>query len=152
MNEVNLVGCTDAQINYYSNLQLDRKISTTYLKFLPHINHTAALKIMKNYDILVLPMPINTSYNGMPLKLLEYLSSGRITIIAENDLLKPIFGSQFKPYWYLSGDENSLYKMIKLAIQDENLQNNIQQGIEFARQFTWEARTDNILKSLNTEL
>lgn len=150
-NEVNLVGCTYEQIKYYSNLQLDLNISTTYLKFLPHVNHTAALKIMKNFDILVLPMPFDKSYNGMPLKLLEYLSSGRITIMAESSLLKSIFGSGYKPYWYLSGDGNDLYEKIITAIQDKNLQDNIQQGLEFARQFSWEVRTSNILKSINVE-
>jgi glycosyltransferase involved in cell wall biosynthesis len=115
------------------------------ISFIPHMSHTSAVKSMKDFDILVLPLPFDSNYQGMPLKLLEYLSSGRIVIVAESEYIREIFNDGFYPYFYEQGNINSLHCSINAYMNEKDLERHILDGVNFASKFTWESRTKSVL-------
>jgi glycosyltransferase involved in cell wall biosynthesis len=143
--EITLIGCTDSEKNSYELHRKKLGIDVAYLKFVTHINHSEALIMMKKFDILVLPLPKDSKYIGMPLKLLEYLAAGRITLVANSVITTSVFQGEFNPYYYLPGNALSLFDSLHFAISDSALKNNIESGVKFASQFTWELRSNKML-------
>jgi glycosyltransferase involved in cell wall biosynthesis len=143
--EIVLIGCTLTEKKLFDQFKKDSALSEEYLKCETHLSHTEALRAMKTFDVLVLPVPQDRSYVGMPLKLLEYLAAGRITIIAESKVTTSIFQDGFKPYYYIPGNPLNLFNAIDFAISDLNLKRNISLGVNFASQFTWRSRTEKML-------
>ena len=76
---------------------------------------------MRDFDVLVLPAYNSKEYIGMPIKLLEYLASARIVLIADIPLYRSVFNTDFSPFYYLPADPNSLNKNIFSALRSENL-------------------------------
>lgn len=143
--QVSLIGATPDEQFKFNKLQDQLNVNVEYLKIQPHIDHTTALQLMGSFDVLVLPMPKGGSYVGMPIKLLEYLASGRIVMVASCDLFHTLFDREFLPYFYTPGNSKSLYDQISFAVKDTNLHFKIKSGVNFASEFTWENRTTQIL-------
>ena len=146
-NEITLVGATKNEIKFYNSFRDKLGISSQYLKIKSQVSHSVALELMRSFDALILPKYSSQSYVGMPLKLLEYLASGRITIIADIDLYTKIFDSHFKPFLYTPGDVLSLNKSLGSAFEDKKLSKKLIDGVEFASNFTWRKRTTKILSA-----
>ena len=147
-NEVAIVGATAYEMKICLSMQKDFNIGEKFLKFQGHLSHSDALRIMKQFDILVLPVPIDTKYIGMPLKLLEYLSAGRITVIQESKLISGFLEGKFQANFYSRNSPGSLHVAIISAIDNSRLREQILDGIDFASSFTWERRTKRILSNL----
>ena len=147
-NEVAIVGATAYEMKICLSMQKDFNIGEKFLKFQGHVSHSDALRIMKQFDILVLPVPIDTKYIGMPLKLLEYLSAGRITVMQESKLLSGFLKGKYQPNFYSRNSPDSLHVAIISAIDNSRLREQILDGIDFASSFTWERRTKRILSNL----
>jgi len=147
IKEVSLVGATDQDL-----FTLDfSKGKIQKLKIIGHVSHSTALKLMKDFDVLILPEPLSKDYKGMPIKLLEYLSVGRIVIIANCHLFQSLFDNDFKPLFYESHDITSLFKVIQNMVAYEDLESHILAGVRFAAKFSWEQRTERILSNLNLD-
>jgi glycosyltransferase involved in cell wall biosynthesis len=91
------------------------------------------------------------SYVGFPVKCIEAIATGRIVIAAKCMVYDQIFTEKYQPYWYESGNENSLYASIQRALSDEDLEARINLGLEFALQFTWDIRISNILRDCHKD-
>jgi glycosyltransferase involved in cell wall biosynthesis len=146
-NEITLIGAIESEIEDYNSLRISLGINSKYLKIKPHVSHSIAVRMMRSFDVLILPKYSSESYMGMPLKLLEYLSSGRITIIADIDLYTKFFTSSFKPFLYTPEDMLSLDYSLNSALKDKKLRAKLNAGVNFASNFTWQKRTSKILKS-----
>ena len=146
-NEITLVGATESEMEAYNSLRISLGINSKYLQIWPHVSHSVAVKMMSSFDALILPKYTSESYIGMPLKLLEYLASGRITIIADIDLYTKFFTQSFKPFLYTPGDLLSLDYSLNSALKDKKLREKLNAGVNFASNFTWQKRTSKILQS-----
>jgi len=143
--EVTLVGYLPDEKKELDELISNLGVSSKYLKLKKHVPHSKAIEIMKKFDILIMPLPNNTNYRGMPLKLLEYLSVGKITIIAKSDLTTNLFKGKYRPFFYEKNDPESLYECIFSSLNSKDLYNNITNGVNFASEFSWQLRTESIL-------
>jgi glycosyltransferase involved in cell wall biosynthesis len=146
--EIELIGGSFEEVFYFSDLRDRMGIAEKNLRFKRHIPHSEALKELKNFDVLVLPLPDENKYSGMPLKLLEYLASGRITIVTDSKLTRQLFGQDFQPYYYERNNPESLQMAIEKAICDDGLEVNIIEGVRFASNYSWKKRTESITKSI----
>ena len=142
---VTLIGATKSEIIEFNSMNLTRKIDSKYLKVKPHVSHSEALALMKNFDVLVLPAYKGEKYIGMPLKLIEYIASARITVVADNQLYKNLFFENFQPFFYSSGGPRSLFESIELAVNYKNLEKKIVDGIDFVHKFSWDKRTEKMI-------
>jgi len=150
-HRITIVGIPANQIQKLIDKRDTLKIKAEILQFEKHLSHTDALAKMKLFDILVLTLPNNQIYNGMPLKLLEYLASGRITIAAKSDLTQKLFLDDFQPYFYESGDAENFLKQVAIAQRDQELPSRILSGIIFSAKYSWEARTKKILLAIELD-
>jgi glycosyltransferase involved in cell wall biosynthesis len=142
---VTLVGATDNELIKLNNTRRELAIKKTYLDFKSHIKHSQALNLMRRFDVLVLPAYSSDKYVGMPLKLLEYLSTGKISIIANVFLYKNIFQNSFNPFYYTPGDVLSLEESINSALRRRDLDKHLVAGINFASNYSWTNRTLNMI-------
>lgn len=101
---------------------------------------------MRRFDVLVLPAYRSDNYVGMPLKLLEYLSTGKITIVANSHLYKSIFHNSYSPFYYTSGNPLSLEKSINSATRMRGLNKHLVAGVSFASHYSWTNRTLNMIR------
>jgi glycosyltransferase involved in cell wall biosynthesis len=147
-NEITIVGADKNEMIGLNKNRLKSNVNSDKLKFVKHLSHTEALRIMKSFDVLVLPAPLNSKYIGMPIKLLEYLAVGRVTVIANCDLFNSFFDSSFKPYSYEASNPVSLNEAIIKAVNDPALEARINSGVDYASKFTWEERTIKIMTYL----
>lgn len=147
---VTLIGAETQEQVQYEEIQAQLKIRPNYLKILRHVSHTQALRFMRDFDVLVLPAYSSKEYIGMPIKLLEYLASARIVLIADIPLYRSVFNTDFSPFYYLPADPNSLSKNIFSALHSENLKEYLLEEIEFCLPYTWEKRTERILDFILT--
>ena len=143
--EVNLIGAMKGDDKFIRQLTTTHSIDKNYLKIHEHVPHSIAVALLKRFDVLVLPSYADSSYIGMPLKLLEYLASGRIVIFGKSQLYKDMIPDNIKIFSYSPNDVNDLYESILDALNYEQLENLIISGIEFAETLTWENRTRKII-------
>lgn len=144
-SQIKLIGAYPEELIELEKMRISLGIGTNLLKIEAHVDHSEALVKLKEFDILVLPMSENKKYVGMPLKLLEYIASGRIVIVANCKLHRSFFNGDYSPYWYEPKNINSLDMSINYALGDINLRKHLIKGLEFAKEFTWEKRTLNLV-------
>ena len=142
---VTLVGVEEKDLSNLNVMRKELAIRKSFLDFKTHVKHTRALSLMKSFDILILPAYSSEQYVGMPLKLLEYLSTGKITIMADTPLYRKNFKKNFRPFIYKPGDIISLERSIYSALSNTNLSEHLIRGAIFASEFTWTNRTLKIL-------
>jgi glycosyltransferase involved in cell wall biosynthesis len=148
---VTLVGATETDFPKLNIIRNELAIKKDYLSFKAHMKHSQALSLMKTFDVLILPAYSSEKYVGMPLKLLEYLSTGKITIVADIPLYKKFFTKNFRPFFYEPGNIMSLEKTINSSLVMNNLNEHLIKGVSFASEFTWTNRTLMILDSAESK-
>ena len=144
--KVELIGANLLEMKSLRSLMQELEINEKFLAVEPHVQHSIALKKLREYDILVLPMSKDVNYVGMPIKLLEYISAGKIVIAAECELYRSIFIGTYIPYFYKPGDTVSLNFAVQNSLKDPNLRQKLLEGIKFAENFTWDNRTANMIE------
>jgi glycosyltransferase involved in cell wall biosynthesis len=110
-----------------------------------HLSHSEAIEVMKSMDVLILPLPRSSKYDGSPIKSLEYCAVGKIVIAAKSDIYEQIFTAEYQPFWYKGQSSESLHNEIQNALLSSNLQERILAGVNYASKYTWESRTRAIL-------
>ena len=138
---VTLVGASQKDLPKLNLIRKELEIRKSFLGFKTHVKHTRALTLMKSFDVLILPAYSSEQYVGMPIKLLEYLSTGKITIMADTPLYGKNFRKNFRPFIYKPGDIISLEKSIYSALSNTNLSEHLIRGAIFASKYTWTNRT-----------
>ena len=146
--KIDLVGVEEKQIDIYTKLIENIPNYQSVIGLVGHVIHSQAISIMRDMDILVLPSFRSTKYIGMPIKMLEYCAVGKIIVAADNPLFRSLFGDSFQPFWYNSGDSQSMLSAIEFAISRPDLEKIIIAGVEYASKFTWSKRNSNILNGL----
>jgi len=144
-----LIGATESEKLYFDALTRDLGIQESFLDIKLRVPHSKALKLMKTFDVLILPAPKSNSYDGVPLKLLEYFAAGRITLIADTKLNREILPNDLNNFFYSPSDYENTWLLIKNAINSGELSQRIFKSVDYSSKFTWDIRTRNILATVN---
>lgn len=140
------VGGEETEIKDYKSLANRYNVSVQCL-FFGYQPHSKAIKYMKAMDALVIPFPNQPHYAfyASPLKLFEYMASGRPIIASDLPALREILNDKnalfFKP-------ENvvDLARAIKMLKSSQMLGYNLsRQALADVKQYTWQNRARNIL-------
>ena len=148
--EVQLVGASISEFKKYNSIKDKLNLSDRYLKILPHMSHSEALVSMKQFEILILPAYKSENYMGMPIKLLEYLNSGKITFIGDCALYRNFLPLHLHPLIYPSSDPEKLFNFIQFFLGSGELNKILELSINFSLNFSWEKRTLKILEVIST--
>lgn len=142
-----LVGGTKEDLTIYSRKIKDLGLASKIF-LLGWWPHRQIPYFLKAADVLVLPNkagdPISERYTS-PLKLFEYLASGRPIVASDLPSLREILNENnailVKP-----GDAQALAEGIKLVLSDKVLAIRIsQKALENVKRYSWRERTKNIL-------
>lgn len=141
------VGGEESEIREYKNLASRLSVSTKCL----FINYQPYLKIIKYgkaMDTLVIPFPNfpHYAFYTSPLKLFEYMASGRPIIASDLPALREVLSDKnalfFKP-----DDEADLARSIKMLKSSQMLGYHLsQQAMADVKQYTWHNRARKILE------
>ncbi len=107
-----------------------------------------AIKYIKAMDALVIPFPNvpHYAFYASPLKLFEYMASGRPIIASNLPALKEVLNDKnalfFKP-----DDASGLARAVKMIKSSQTLGYHLsQQALADAKEYTWEIRAKNIMQ------
>ena len=140
------VGGEESEIKEYKNLANRLNVSAQCL-FINHQLYLKVVKYMKAMDTLVLPFPNlpHYAFYASPLKLFEYMASGRPIIASDLPSLREILNDKnalfFKP-----GDRDALARAVKMLKSSQMLGYHLsQQALADVKKFTWIKRAENII-------
>ena len=115
--------------------------------FISYQPHAKVIRYIKAMDALVIPFPNKSHYAfyASPLKLFEYMASGRPIIASDLPALREILNDKnalfFKP-----DDAPDLARAIKMLKSSQMLGYHLsQQALADVQQYTWQKRAKNIL-------
>ncbi|PIZ49160.1 glycosyl transferase family 1, partial [Candidatus Woesebacteria bacterium CG_4_10_14_0_2_um_filter_39_14] len=115
--------------------------------FISYQPHAKVIRYIKAMDALVIPFPNKPHYAfyASPLKLFEYMASGRPIIASDLPALREILNDKnalfFKP-----DDAPDLARAIKMLKSSQMLGYHLsQQALADVQQYTWQKRAKNIL-------
>jgi len=148
-----IVGGPKERIIEYENLARQMKIKEK-VKFLDQVRHALIPKLLKSFDILVMPYPWTEHYAFYmsPLKLFEYMASKRPIIASDLPSIREILNENnailVKP-----DNPGVLAQGIKKVLQDPELFVKISnQAFKDVQNYTWRRRTEKIIKFINLKL
>lgn len=146
--KVKLIGASPTELKKYLRIKEESNLLDRYLLILPHISHSEALSSMSTSDLLILPAYKSIRYMGMPLKLLEYLNSGKVTLIEDCELYRNFLPTKLHPLLYQSSEPSRIVKFIQDTLQFNDIKSLVRLSVNFSSDFTWERRTLKILDTL----
>lgn len=109
---------------------------------------------LKASDVLLMPHPWSKfyAYYISPLKLFEYMSSGRPIIASNLPSIKEVLKDRFNALLSNAGDPKSIANCIKIALSDVEMVNKItNQAYTDVKQYTWNVRAKKILEFIDNK-
>lgn len=147
---VNLIGGDKNEIERYLLLKDRLGLTDKYLNLQGHVPYHQVPTILRSMDVLVLPSPASSKYNGTPLKLYEYLVSGRIVMLADEEFIKQSKIATMTKWIFKPNDFQDLFIQINSAIHEPYLASKICRLIEFASNSTWNKRTSDLIQRIES--
>ena len=147
---VNLIGGDKNEVERYLLLKNRLGLTDKYLNLQGHVPYHKVPAILRSMDVLVLPSPASSKYSGTPLKLYEYLVSGRIVMLADEEFIKQSKIGIITKWRFKPNDFEELFTRINTAIRDPDLASKIDRLIEFASNSTWEKRTTELIQRIES--
>ena len=147
---VNLIGGDKNEVERYLLLKNHLGLTDKYLNLQGHVPYHKVPAILRSMDVLVLPSPESGKYSGTPLKLFEYLVSGRIVMLADEEFIKQSKIGTMTKWIFKPNDFEELFSRINTAIRDPDLASKIDRLIEFASNSTWEKRTTELIQRIES--
>jgi len=139
------VGGEEAEVKEYKSLAQRFNVLSRCI-FIGYQPYKRMIEYMKAMDVLVLPSPDSPlAYYSSPLKLFEYMASGRPVIASDLPALREILNDRnslfFKP-----DNAADLARTIKMLKSSQMLGYHLsQQALADIKQYTWTNRAKNIL-------
>ena len=154
----NIYGGEKEQINYWRDYC--KKNGLKNVMFFGHIPNKDVPKVLCNQDILLMPYQKKVQIRGIqntsswmsPMKMFEYMASGRIIVSSDLPVLREVLNEK-NAYLVTPDDKDEWVNTIKYIIE------NREEGIKKARQakidvlkYTWQNRAKTIVDSIQGKL
>lgn len=145
------VGGEELEIKEYKNLANRFNVSAqcVFINYQPRLK---AIKYTKAMNALVIPFPNvpHYAFYASPLKLFEYMASGRPIIASDLPALKEVLNDKnalfFKP-----DDASDFARAVKMIKSSQMLGYHLsKQALADVREYTWQKRAGRILKFIKT--
>lgn len=139
--------------------EIQNRTETQNVFFYGHKPHGALPGYFSELDILVAPYQKKVSVYGgkgdtsqimSPLKIFEYMASGKAIIASNLDVLKEVLVDHFNAMLCDPEDINHWISTIRRLIDDDDLRNKLGNNArqEFLKKYTWGKRTEIVLNGL----
>lgn len=144
------VGGNGDDILYYSDRAELLGVKEKVL-FLGPVKQDELAIYQKSFDVLLMPFPYNKhyAYYMSPLKMFEYMASGRPIITSDLPSVRDVLNEN-NSIFCKSDDPKDLSEKIFLALRDSQLTDRItKRALMDVKEYTWEKRARAILKFIN---
>ena len=144
------VGGEESEIKEYKSLA-NRFNALPQCLFFGYQPYARLIRYTKAIDALVIPFPNYPHYAfyASPLKLFEYMASGRPIIASDLPALREVLNDK-NALFFKSGDADDLVRAIKMLKSSQTLGYHIsQQALADVKEYTWEKRAQRISKFIN---
>lgn len=144
------VGGSAVDIEFYSKLAQENNVDQNVI-FLGPVDQGTLAIYQKAADVLLMPFPYNKHYAFYmsPLKMFEYMASGRPIIASDLPSVRDVLNSE-NCIFCQPDDAKDLADKIILALHDEHLVDRItQRASQDIKNYTWDKRAQDIIKFIN---
>ena len=145
-----IVGGKKEDLVEYKNLVRKDNLNENQVLFTGQQDYKIIPDYLKSFDILAMPYPYNTHYAFYmsPLKLFEYMASGRPIIASDLPSVREVLNDS-NTIFVEPDNSDSLSEGISKIINDENLSIKItEQALNDIKKYTWDKRVEKILNFL----
>ncbi len=136
----------EKNLNHATSLSKALEISSR-VSFKEYVPPAEVHELYKEADILLLPLSpsLQNSYFTSPLKLFEYMSTGKPIIAARLPAIEEILTDKVTALLVTPDDADEWVKGIKVLLSDKVLaQAMAQNALNLSKEFTWEKRAEKI--------
>ena len=147
-----LVGIDKNEINEVEKIFEKLRIKKENYKIILHIKKDKVSAYLKLSDILIMNYPNikHYAYYMSPLKMFEYMASGVPIISSDLPSIKEILNKN-NAIFFNADDSKNLAEKIKFILQNKELANKIfKQALKDVRSYTWEKRSEKIVKFIKS--
>lgn len=140
------VGGEEREIKEYKSLANRFNVLPQCLFFI-YQPYSLLIRYTKAMDVLVIPFPNKPHYAlyASPLKLFEYMASGRPIISSNLPALREVLNDK-NAIFFKAGDAADLARAIKILKSSQMLGYHLsQQALSDVKEYTWDKRAENIL-------
>jgi len=144
------VGGNSKDIEYYKLAAEEAGVSPNCL-FIDKVKQSRLAIYQKAFDVLLMPFPNikHYAYYMSPLKMFEYLASGRPIISSDLPSIREVL-NETNCLFCRPGDPADLAAKIKLILRDNDLVDKItRQALLDVKKYSWEKRAENIIKFIS---
>ena len=145
--KIKVIGGDESEINRFREMIAKENVSS-FFDLRGQLSHKTALNELKKSEIVILTKSTDENYAGFPLKAIEALASGRITIVEESDVYKNIFNNGAFVIWFNRELIDKIFLQIESTMRDGKLDLKLKRNVEIAKKFTWINRTLNLLAKI----
>lgn len=145
-----LVGGLKEDIEFYKKLAVDFNLKNRIL-FTGQLRHALIPLYLRSFDVLIAPFPETEHYKFYmsPLKLFEYMASGRPIIASDLSSIREIL-NEGNAVLVEPNNPEALAEGIKKVLQDKNLTDRIsRQAFENVKEYTWDKRVEIIINFIS---
>ncbi len=139
-----IVGGLDFQLPAFRE-----KYGTSNISIIGQVDHQEIPRLLSCADVVVLPDLASDTYSNLytsPMKLFEYMASGKCIIAANVPSLREVLDEQ-SAYFFTSGDTQSLAETINHVVKDTiGCTQKSLRAAELVSQYTWSKRAENIVQ------
>lgn len=141
------VGGEELEIKEYKSFANRFNVLTQCI-FLGYQSYSQLIRYNKAMDGLIIPFPNKPHYAfyASPLKLFEYMASGRPIIASDLPALREVLNDK-NALFFKAGDASDLARAIKMLKSSQMLGYHLsQQALADVKNYTWDKRAQNILE------
>ncbi len=149
-----LVGGRDEDIAFYKKYAARLNLENRVL-FIGRVRHELIPVYLKAFDILIAPFPENEHYKFYmsPLKIFEYMASGRPIVASNLPALREVLNEE-SAVLVKAGDERALASSVEYILQNNEVSGRLaKKAYSDVEKYTWDGRarkiTDFAVKILN---
>ena len=139
-----IVGGDSSEVDKFNKLIKVNNLENYFL-LMGQMVHEKAFNELKNADIVILTKSKDLKYSGFPLKAVEALASGKLTLVESSEIYRDIFEKNAFVSWFDENNIEDIFFNINKEIIDKNFESKLIMNINYAKNFTWEKRTRNIV-------
>ena len=149
-----IVGGDEQDLEFYKKEAADRHIPETELLFTGRKEHRLIPKYLKAFDVTTMPFPYNDhfAFYMSPLKLFEYMASGRPIIASDLPSVREVLNDN-NAFLTQPGSVEQLVQAIEHAVDfPDQAVVRAQKALIDIRHYTWVKRCDKIIQFIKHNL
>jgi len=146
--KVVMVGGPMEAVDRYKHVIREEGLNEGLFEFIDRVEHSKVPLILKAFDCCLMPFPWNEhyAYYMCPLKMFEYMASGRAIIATDLPSVREILDDE-SALMVGAGDVRALGEAIERVLMDEGFAKRIgENAYKKVAEYTWERRAKKLLE------